>query len=137
MSENGPGLHVIDTTSREGDKLFPCPECTANGKPWGAKSKAGLGRHRRIAHGVIGKTSKQSLGQQGRPKADLGAESVRHSLDDYDPHAVVVGIASKDGPMVAETAVMPDRHYAKQVAQLLAKLGHKSHIFRIADGKSK
>lgn len=130
---------VIDTTSHDGAPLFPCPECKAEGKSWGAKSKAGLGRHRRIAHGVIGATSKQTIGAQGRPRIapQLDRESVRHSLDDYDPHVIVVGHATDAGPLIAESAVMPDKHYAKQVADLLRKLGHKAHVFRLADGKSK
>lgn len=70
----------------------------------------------------------------GRPKLDR--RSVQRTLeDDYDPWLLVVGRLDDTNGAKATTVVLSTENDARQVAELLGTLGHKSHVFRLADGR--
>jgi hypothetical protein len=109
--------------SANGIKPYPCPEpgCLAT-----FATPQGLGPHRAKTHGY----RNPPKAKPRKPK--LSTKSVRASLDDYDPWVVIVGLVDDDG-IHAETVVLAGDHECQQVAHMLERLGHKCHVFRLAD----
>lgn len=69
------------------DQGFPCPEC-----PQVCGSPAGLGRHRSVAHGVVGRSSatrsarrKRALGHTLRDEAAANRDALDHLVPGLHP----------------------------------------------------
>jgi hypothetical protein len=139
-----------DDPTPSSTKRYTCDDCGAG--PF--VTPQAVGSHRRYTHGAgLKKQADQApapkpkakpkratenaarVPRKARPKLDT--RTVRRALareDDYDPWLLVVGRLDADHAK-ATTCVLSTENDARQVAELLDTLGHKPHVFRLADGR--
>lgn len=119
-----------------GARAYSCDQCGDS-----FERPQGLGVHRARKHGIRStanagtpRVTKVAPAKRA-PRPKLDAKSVRRALDDdYDPWLVVVGHLDENGAK-ASTVVLSTENDARQVRDLLAELGHKPNVFRLADGR--